>query len=88
MNPGKTGQGSGALSRSLALEAARERFLDAEQFDPALFSGRSLYLLPDGLAAQHPYLVLSQALHDNCSGSFKWRRPAPGRRASYSSSSG
>ena len=64
MNPGKTGQGSGALSRSLALEAARERFLDAEQFDPALFSGRSLYLLPDGLAAQHPYLVLSQALHE------------------------
>jgi len=49
-----------APDRALCLE----RFLDAEQFDPALFSGRSLYLLPDGLAAQHPYLVLSQALHE------------------------
>ena len=49
-----------APDRALCLE----RFLEAEQFDPALFSGRSLYLLPDGLAAQHPYLVLSQALHE------------------------
>jgi DNA end-binding protein Ku len=53
-----------APDRALCLE----RFLDAEQFDPALFSGRSLYLLPDGPAAQHPYLVLSQALQDRC----KW----------------
>ena len=32
--------------------------------DPALFSGRSLYLLPDGRAAQHPYAVLTQALQE------------------------
>ena len=37
----------------------------AGQHDPAqCLSGRSLYLLPDGLAAQHPYLVLSQALRE------------------------
>jgi len=39
-----------------------ERFVDSEQVDPALFSGRSLCLLPDGPAARHPYLVLSQAM--------------------------
>jgi hypothetical protein len=34
---------------------------------PAIRTSRtlqSLYLLPDGLAAQHPYLVLSQALRE------------------------
>jgi hypothetical protein len=35
-----------AQDRALSLE----RFLDPDQLDPALFAGRSLYLLPDGLA--------------------------------------
>jgi DNA end-binding protein Ku len=39
-----------------------ERFLDPQQLDPALFSGRTLFLAPDGLAAQHAYAVLTQAL--------------------------
>jgi DNA end-binding protein Ku len=39
-----------------------ERFLDPQQFDPVLFSGRTLYLMPDGLAAQHAYAVLTQVL--------------------------
>jgi DNA end-binding protein Ku len=39
-----------------------EHFLDPAQLDPALFSGRTLYLLPDGPAAQHPYRVLAQAM--------------------------
>jgi DNA end-binding protein Ku len=39
-----------------------ERFLDPVQFDPLLFSGRSLYLVPDGPAAGHAYTVLHQAL--------------------------
>ena len=39
-----------------------ERFIDADQVDPHLFAGRSLYLAPDGLAAQRPYGVLAQAL--------------------------
>jgi len=37
-----------------------EQFVDAEQIEPALFSGRSLYLVPQGLAAQRPYLVLAR----------------------------
>ena len=44
--------------RALSLE----RFVDPHLLDPALFSGRTLYLLPDGLAAQHAYAVLSQVL--------------------------
>jgi DNA end-binding protein Ku len=39
-----------------------ERFIDAAHVDPRLFAGRSLYLAPDGLAAQRPYAVLAQAL--------------------------
>ena len=39
-----------------------ERFVDPQQLDPALFSGRTLYLMPDGLAAQHAYAVLTQVL--------------------------
>jgi DNA end-binding protein Ku len=39
-----------------------ERFLDPKELDPALFSGRTLYLLPDGLAAQHAFAVLTQVL--------------------------
>jgi DNA end-binding protein Ku len=34
----------------------------AHEVDPVLFAGRSLYLLPDGLAAQHPYGVVAEAL--------------------------
>ena len=49
-----------------------ERFLDAEQFDPALFSGRSLYLLPQGRAAQHPYTVLTQALQERRKWGLGW----------------
>jgi DNA end-binding protein Ku len=57
-----------AQDRALCLE----RFLDAEQFDPALFSGRSLYLLPDGRAAQPPYAVVTQALHDRRKWGLGW----------------
>jgi non-homologous end joining protein Ku len=39
-----------------------ERFLAPAQLDPLLYSGRSLYLLPDGPAAGHAYAVLHQAL--------------------------
>ena len=39
-----------------------EQFLAAGQVDPVRFAGRSLYVLPDGLAARHPYAVLAQAL--------------------------
>ena len=41
-----------------------EQFVDAGQVDPVLFSGRTLYLLPDGLAAQRPYLMLAAALRE------------------------
>jgi DNA end-binding protein Ku len=40
---------------------ARDKALVLEQFvpvgdiDPTFYAGRSLYLLPDGVAAQHPY---------------------------------
>lgn len=40
-----------------------EQCLDAGQIEPTLFSGRSLYLVPEGLPAHRPYLVLHQALH-------------------------
>jgi DNA end-binding protein Ku len=39
-----------------------ERFIDPAHVDPRLFAGRSLYLTPDGLAAQRPYAVLAQTL--------------------------
>ena len=39
-----------------------ERFLEPSHLDPALFSGRSLYLVPDGLAAQHGYEVLRDTM--------------------------
>ncbi len=50
--------------RALSLE----RFLDPHELDPALFSGRTLYLVPDGLAAQHAYAVLTGALNER----HKW----------------
>jgi DNA end-binding protein Ku len=39
-----------------------EQFVQADQIDPALFSGRSLYLFPHGLPAQRPFLVLAEAM--------------------------
>jgi DNA end-binding protein Ku len=51
------------------LRPAKDKALTLEQFvalreiDPVRFAGRSLYLMPDGIAAQHPYDVLVTALH-------------------------
>jgi DNA end-binding protein Ku len=39
-----------------------EQFLPVHDVPPTFFAGRSLYLLPDGPAAQHPYGVLVDAL--------------------------
>lgn len=47
-----------AQDRALRLE----RFVEARHVDPVLFAGRSLFLAPDGLAAQQPYTVLTEAL--------------------------
>jgi DNA end-binding protein Ku len=50
------------------LRPARDKALVLEQFvpvgdiDPTFYGGRSLYLLPDGVAAHHPYGVLAQAM--------------------------
>jgi DNA end-binding protein Ku len=38
-----------------------EQFLPVQDVAPTLFAGRSLYLLPDGPAAQHSYSVLVDA---------------------------
>jgi DNA end-binding protein Ku len=38
-----------------------EQFVPVQDVAPTLFAGRSLYLLPDGAAAQHPYGVLVDA---------------------------
>jgi DNA end-binding protein Ku len=49
---------------------ARDKALVLEQFvpvgdiDPTFYAGRSLYLLPDGVAAQHPYGVLAEAMEE------------------------
>ena len=42
-----------------------EQFVAVGEVDPVFFSGRSLYLLPDGAAAQHPYAVLVDALRQS-----------------------
>jgi DNA end-binding protein Ku len=39
-----------------------EQCIPVAQVDPSFFAGRSLFLLPDGPAAQHPYGVLTEAL--------------------------
>jgi DNA end-binding protein Ku len=39
-----------------------EQFIPVRQVDRVFFAGRSLYLLPDGLAARHPYGVIAEAL--------------------------
>ena len=75
-----------------ALRPAKEKALLVEQFvegrliDPVLFSGRTLYLLPDGLAAQRSYLVLVAAMQQRgqwglgrvvLSGIVSWSWSAP-----------
>jgi DNA end-binding protein Ku len=40
-----------------------EQFLPVQEVAPTFFAGRSLVLYPDGPAAQHPYNVLVEALH-------------------------
>lgn len=49
-----------AKDRALSLE----RFVDARELDPVIFSGRCLYLLPDNPAAQRPYLLLAHAMRE------------------------
>ena len=39
-----------------------EQFVEADQVEPVMLSGRTLYLFPDGLAAQRPYLLLVEAM--------------------------
>ena len=38
------------------------QFIPMHGVDPVLFAGRSLYLVPDGVAARHPYAVVAEAL--------------------------
>jgi DNA end-binding protein Ku len=39
-----------------------EQCVPAGQVEPTFFAGRTLYLLPDGVGARHPYTVLTAAL--------------------------
>jgi DNA end-binding protein Ku len=39
-----------------------EQFVEVDQVEPVMLSGRTLYLVPDGLAAQRPYLLLAEAM--------------------------
>ena len=39
-----------------------EPFVPVGDIDPTFYAGRSLYLLPDGVAVQHPYGVLAEAM--------------------------
>src|SRR5215471_1097648 len=58
------------------LRPARDKALVVEQFvpagdiDPTFYAGRSLYLLPDGVAAQHPYGVLAEAMQQTGQGAL------------------
>jgi DNA end-binding protein Ku len=58
------------------LRPARDKALVLDQFvplagiDPTFFAGRSLYLYPDGPAAQHPYAVLAEALQETRKGAL------------------
>ena len=47
-----------ARDKALSLE----RFVDSDQIDPVVFSGRSLYLLPESAPAQRPYLLLADVM--------------------------
>ena len=40
-----------------------DHFLPGGAIDPALFAGKALVLLPDGLMAHRPYAVLAEVLH-------------------------
>src|SRR6516165_61380 len=64
-----------ARDRALVLE----QFVAVDQVDPVFFAGRSLYLLPDGAAAQHPYGVLVEALQQAGKGALA-RAVLSGRR--------
>ena len=55
-----------ARDRALALDC----FVELGAVDPALFAGRSLYLAPDGPAAQPAYRVLAQALRQRRQGAL------------------
>jgi DNA end-binding protein Ku len=55
-----------ARDRALVLE----QFVPTQEVDPTFFAGRSLYLLPDGAAAQHPYGVLVEALQQTGKGAL------------------
>ena len=55
-----------ARDRALVLE----QFVSIQEVDPVFFAGRSLYLLPDGVAAQHPYGVLLAALKQSARGAL------------------
>jgi DNA end-binding protein Ku len=41
-----------------------EQFIPSHQVDPVFFAGRSLYLLPDGVAPRHSYAVLAEAMQN------------------------
>ena len=47
-----------ARDKALSLE----RFVDARDIDPIVFSGRCLYLLPESGPAHRPYLLLAEAM--------------------------
>ena len=47
-----------------------EQFVSVDTIDPVFFAGRSLYLLPDGAAAQHPYGVFLGALKQSSKGAL------------------
>src|SRR4029077_189124 len=48
-----------AVDKALVLD----RFVPVMSIDPSFYAGRSLTLVPDGPAAQHPYAVLVAAMH-------------------------
>ena len=69
--PSTAGPGRHVLAQPDELDALRpvqdkalrlERFLAPDQLNPLLFAGRSLYLVPDGPAAEPGYGVLRLAL--------------------------
>jgi DNA end-binding protein Ku len=48
-----------------------EQFVPLAALDPTFFAGRSLYLLPDGPAAQHPDTVVAEALQETRKGALE-----------------
>jgi DNA end-binding protein Ku len=47
-----------AADKTIAVQC----FVDCEQIDPVYFSGRTLYLVPDGTPGQRPFMVLREGL--------------------------